>query len=253
VSLHFLSLGSGSKGNATLVKSANVLLLVDCGFTLKETEKRLRAIGHQPEDITALLVTHEHGDHIKGVGAFARKHRVPVYLSHGTGQHDGLGKIERVEINSHRGFSIADIDVTPVAVPHDAREPCQFVFRQAHKTFGLLTDLGSITPFVIEQYQRCDALMLESNHDSRMLAMGPYPPSLKLRVGGQWGHLNNQQAAGLLSYLEPDRLQHVVISHLSEQNNTELLVREAISPVCGERTALLFAGQETGTDWIEVS
>ena len=253
MSLHFLSLGSGSKGNATLVKSANVLLLVDCGFTLKETEKRLRAIGHQPEDITALLVTHEHGDHIRGVGAFARKHRVPVYLSHGTGQYDGLDKIERVEINSHRGFSIADIDVTPVAVPHDAREPCQFVFRQAQKTFGLLTDLGSITPFVIEQYQRCDALMLESNHDSRMLAMGPYPPSLKLRVGGQWGHLNNQQAAGLLSYLDPDRLQHLVISHLSEQNNTELLVREAITPVCSEGTALLFAGQETGTDWIEVS
>jgi phosphoribosyl 1,2-cyclic phosphodiesterase len=253
VSLHFLSLGSGSKGNATLVKSANVLLLVDCGFTLKETEKRLRAIGHQPEDITALLVTHEHGDHIRGVGAFARKHRVPVYLSHGTGQYDGLDKIERVEINSHRGFSIADIDVTPVAVPHDAREPCQFVFRQAQKTFGLLTDLGSITPFVIEQYQHCDALMLESNHDSRMLAMGPYPPSLKLRVGGQWGHLNNQQAAGLLSYLDPGRLQHVVISHLSEQNNTELLVREAITPVCGGGTELLFAGQKTGTDWIEVT
>lgn len=252
MSLHFISLGSGSKGNATLVKSANVLLLVDCGFTLKETEKRLRAIGHQPEDITALLVTHEHGDHIRGVGAFARKHRVPVYLSHGTAQYDGLDKIERVEINSHRDFSIADIDVTPVAVPHDAREPCQFVFRQAQKTFGLLTDLGSITPFVIEQYQHCDALMLESNHDSRMLAVGPYPPSLKLRVGGQWGHLNNQQAAGLLSYLDPGRLQHVVISHLSEQNNTELLVREAIIPVCGEGTALLFAGQETGTDWIEV-
>ena len=253
MTLQFLSLGSGSKGNATLVKSANVLLLVDCGFTLKETEKRLRAIGHQPEDIAALLVTHEHGDHIKGVGPFARKYRVPVYLSHGTGQYSGLDRIHRIEINSHRSFRIADIDVTPVAVPHDAREPCQFVFRKAKKTFGLLTDLGSITPFVIDQYQYCDALMLECNHDSRMLATGPYPPSLKLRVGGQWGHLNNQQAAGLLSCLDPGRLQQVVISHISEQNNTELLVREAITPVYGDRGLLIFAEQEAGTDWIEVN
>lgn len=251
--MQFLSLGSGSKGNATLVKSANALLLVDCGFTLKETEKRLRVVGHQPEDITALLVTHEHGDHIRGVGPFARKHRVPVYLTHGTGQNDGLAKIERVEINSHREFSLADIDVMPVAVPHDAREPCQFVFRQGKKAIGLLTDLGSITPFVIDQYQHCDAIMLESNHDSRMLATGPYPHSLKLRVGGQWGHLNNQQAASLLSYLDPGRLQHVVISHLSEQNNTELLVREALTPVHGDEGLFIFAGQDTGTGWLEVN
>ncbi len=211
--------------------------------SIHEYLNQLEGLGEDREDYDGLY----------GYSLGQTEHRVPVYLSHGTGQHDGLGKIERVEINSHRGFTIADIDVTPVAVPHDAREPCQFVFRHAHKSFGLLTDLGSITPFVIDQYQHCDALMLESNHDSRMLAMGPYPPSLKLRVGGQWGHLNNQQAAGLLSYLEPDRLQHLVISHLSEKNNTELLVREAISPVCGEGTTLLFAGQETGTDWIEVS
>lgn len=251
--MQFLSLGSGSKGNATLVKSGNVLLLVDCGFTLKETERRLRLVGHQPEDIAAVLVTHEHGDHIKGVGPFARKYRVPVYLTHGTAQYDGLDKTERVEINTHRGFSIGDIAVSPVAVPHDAREPCQFVFRQGNKSFGLLTDLGSITPFVIEQYQHCDALMLESNHDSRMLSTGPYPPSLKLRVGGQWGHLNNQQAANLLSYLQLERLQHLVISHISEQNNTESLVREAIAPVYGETSELVFAGQESGTGWMEIS
>ncbi len=251
--LQYLSLGSGSKGNATVVKSDHVQLLVDCGFSVKETEKRLRLAGCDPEDIAAVLVTHEHADHIRGVGPFARKYQLPVYLTHGTGQYHGLKKVRCEEINTHRCFTIADIEVTPVAVPHDAREPCQFVFRQGKKTFGLLTDLGSITPFVIEQYRQCDALMLESNHDSRMLAVGPYPPSLILRVGGQWGHLNNQQAAILLSSLEPGNLQHLVISHISEKNNTESLVRDAIVPVYGDGGVLILAEQETGTDWLEIT
>ncbi len=253
MSLHFASLGSGSKGNATLVQSANALLLIDCGFTIKETERRLAVLGLSPSDLNAILVTHEHSDHIKGVGPLARKYKLPVYLTHGTGQYEGVSKlVNRQAINIHKTFDIADINITPVAVPHDAREPCQFVFRSAQKTLGVLTDIGSITPFVIEQYKNCDALMLECNHDPRMLSMGPYPASLKLRVGGLWGHLSNQQAAELLRNIDYQKLQHLVISHISEQNNTEELARSAIDSVQTTWESLILANQNEGIDWLEI-
>jgi phosphoribosyl 1,2-cyclic phosphodiesterase len=254
MSLEFASLGSGSRGNATLIKSSNCLLMVDCGFTIKETVRRLALLGHVPEDIDAILVTHEHGDHIKGVGPFARKYQLPVYLTHGTGQYDGLGKVAQLEqINIHQRFTIADIEINPVAVPHDAREPCQFVFHHQQTQVGILTDLGSLTPHVIEQYQHCDALMLECNHCPQLLAMGPYPPSLKHRVGGHWGHLSNQQAAIMLDSIEHQRLQHLVISHISEQNNRENLARTAIEQVFGQQPSLTLANQNEGIDWLSVN
>ena len=254
MALRFASLGSGSRGNATLIESPNGLLLVDCGFTIKETVRRLALLGHQPEDLSAILVTHEHGDHISGVGPLARRYNIPVYLTHGTAQHKSVAKLPvRELIDTHDVFTVAGIEVTPVVVPHDAREPCQFVLTHEGKSLGVLTDLGSITPFVIERYQHCDALMLECNHDSRMLSMGPYPSSLKLRVGGQWGHLNNQQAANFLEAIEPQRLEHLVISHISEQNNTEQLAREAIASVYQHEAGLLMAKQDEGFDWLAIS
>ena len=250
--MQFSSLGSGSRGNATLIRSVNTLLMIDCGFTIKETERRLFLLGHSPCDLTAILVTHEHSDHIKGVGPFARKHNIPVYLTHGTAQFPNLGKIPELhEINIQRKFSVGDIDITPVAVPHDAREPCQFVFRSNSKTVGLLTDLGSITPHVSQQYQQCDALMLECNHCPRLLAMGPYPASLKHRVGGHWGHLSNYQAANLLQQIDVERLQHLVISHISEKNNTEELARSAITEWY-DKESLILADQNEGLPWLEV-
>ncbi len=253
MSFSFASLGSGSRGNATLIRSNNALLLVDNGFTIKETERRLAILGHSPEDITAILVTHEHSDHIKGVGPLARKCQLPVYLTHGTGQYDGLKKVtEMHQVNIHRAFTVEDIDITPVAVPHDAREPCQFVFRHGDKTMGLLTDLGSITPHVTEQYQNCDALMLECNHCPQMLAMGPYPPSLKHRVAGHWGHLSNHQAANLLEQIERERLQHLVISHISEKNNTEELARAAVTPWYAH-DSLILAKQDEAIDWLAIN
>lgn len=253
MSLFIASLGSGSRGNATLVRSDNSLLLVDNGFTIKETQRRLQQLGYSVDQLDAILVTHEHSDHIKGVGPLARKFQLPVYATHGTAQHDGLRKLPELHyINPHRHFRIADIDINPVAVPHDAREPCQFVFACQKVTVGLLTDLGSITPYVIDSYRHCDALMLECNHDPAMLSMGPYPPSLKQRVGGLWGHLSNQQAANLLEYVETERLQHLVISHISEMNNTEQLAREAICRVYAEQSPLHLATQEQGFDWLEI-
>lgn len=253
MSFSFASLGSGSRGNATLIRSENALLLVDNGFTLKETERRLAKLGHCPEDISAILVTHEHGDHIKGVGPLARKYQLPVYLTHGTAQYQGLNNVNEMhQINIHRIFTVEDIDITPVAVPHDAREPCQFVFRHADKTIGLLTDLGSITPHVTEQYQHCDALMLECNHCPELLAMGQYPASLKQRVGGHWGHLSNHQAANLLEQIDVERIQHLVISHISENNNTEALAKAAVTKWYSQDLPIL-AKQDEAIDWLAVN
>ena len=251
--MRFASLGSGSKGNGTLLETADSCLLVDCGFTIKETERRMQRLGRSPSDLSAILVTHEHSDHIKGVMPLARKYQVPVYCSFGTAEYGAIRQSPLWRALDMSGAQmIAGISVTPVAVPHDAREPCQFVFEQRKKTFGLLTDLGSITPFVREHYRACDALLLECNHDVGMLRVGPYPESLKRRVGGDWGHLNNAQAASLLSEGCVERLQHVVMAHLSEQNNTPALARAAVAPLLVSSEALLSADQEAGFDWLEI-
>lgn len=252
--MRFASLGSGSRGNGTLLENKNTCLLVDCGFTVKETERRMRRLGRSPEDLSAILVTHEHSDHIKGVLPLARKYGVPVFASHGTAQYDTMVSLPGFrEVNTHAVFSVGDITVTPVAVPHDAREPCQYVFADGERRLGLLTDLGSITPFVCEQYSRCDALILEFNHDCDLLARGPYPPMLKNRVGGDWGHLSNEQAADLLANVERERLQHIVMAHISEKNNTVALAEAALRQAVASLDAAISADQEAGFDWLTVS
>lgn len=254
MALQFASLGSGSKGNGTLVKSDHCLLLVDCGFTIKETELRMAKLGYNPSDLTAILVTHEHGDHISGVGPLARRYKLPVYLTHGSALYAGVAKLPvRQLIDVHQGFNIEDIDVSPVVVPHDAREPCQFVFQSRGRRLGILTDLGSITPHIVEQYQECDGLMLECNHDLNLLTMGPYPPSLKQRVAGLWGHLNNRQAALFLQDINSERLQHLLISHLSEQNNKPELAVAAIAECYRGEAPISIANQSEGFEWLAIN
>jgi phosphoribosyl 1,2-cyclic phosphodiesterase len=249
--MRFASLGSGSKGNGTLVETAETCVLVDCGFTVKDTVRRLERLGKVPGDIDAILVTHEHSDHIKGVPAFASKFNIEVYASYGTASYKSLYEkpfFRQIQLNTP--FNIGQLHVSPIAVPHDAREPCQYVFSKGEKSFGLLTDLGSITPLVLAEYQQCDALFLECNHDVQMLADGPYPYSLKRRVGGDWGHLSNVQAAEVLSAVKLEKLQHVVLAHLSEKNNTQELALSALSDVLGGRDVLVSADQEQGLDWL---
>lgn len=252
--MRFASLGSGSKGNSTVVEADGAALLVDLGFTLKETERRLRRLGLAPAGINGILVTHEHADHIHGVAPFARKYGVPVYLSHGSRNGYALGLLPSVHmVRGDRPFELGPFRVNPVTVPHDAREPCQYVVEAQSRRLGVLTDLGHITAHVAEQYRDCDALLLECNHDVGMLARGPYPQALKQRVGGALGHLNNQQAAFLLSQIDRKRLRHLVISHISEQNNQPAAaieaVREALTDWSG---ALLLAEQEAGLAWVEM-
>ncbi|WP_114417243.1 MBL fold metallo-hydrolase [Marinospirillum perlucidum] len=254
--LRFASLGSGSKGNATLVESGSTRVLIDCGFSLKETKRRLEQQGVAPETLTAVLVTHEHADHINGVGALCRRYQLPLYTTPGTRLSGRLGNQlpDWRAIHPEHPFAVGDLEIWPVTVPHDAREPVQFILGDGARRLGVLTDLGSITPHILRHYRRCQALVLEANHDPQMLAQGPYPPSLKRRVGGDYGHLSNQQAGDLLSQLEINHLTHLVASHLSEQNNCPQLAVETLAASLNASSDwICLADQEAGFSWREVS
>ncbi len=253
--MRFASLGSGSRGNATLVESGSTCVMVDCGFSCAEVEKRLARLKRTPADIDAILVTHEHTDHIGGVGRLARKYGIPVWATAGTLSAGQGGDIAYPNtFNCHRPFVIGALEVRPFPVPHDAREPCQFVFGDGRARLGMLTDIGSLTPHVVRSLDAVDALILEFNHDTGMLADGPYPPRLKQRVGGDFGHLNNAQAAGLLQRLDRSRLRRLVAAHLSEKNNHPDRVRDVLDDtLAGDACEVVIACQEQGFDWFGVT
>ncbi len=252
--MRFASLGSGSRGNATLVQSGRTCVMVDCGFSIAETTVRLARLGITPEYLAAVLVTHEHADHVSGVARFAARHRLPVWCTAGTlAAGDGTGLVSAGTLDAHADFILGDLCITPVTVPHDAREPVQFVFADGRHRFGMLTDTGSITPHIRRLLDGCDALMLECNHDRDMLESGPYPAPLKARVGGALGHLSNAQAATLLTDLDYGRLQHLVAAHLSDTNNTPVLACQALAQATGCVPAWIqVATQGEGCGWREL-
>lgn len=252
--IRFASLGSGSAGNALLVESGRTRLLVDCGFSVHETRARLARLDRTPDQIDALLITHEHSDHIGSSAAFARRQRIPVYMTPGTrmGARDAAYP-SLLEFHAGDRLAIGDLEVEPFTVPHDAREPTQFVFTDGVHKLALLTDAGHVTQHMIAKVDGVDGLLLECNHDPKMLAQGPYPPALKKRVGGPYGHLPNHEAQRLLSSIAHGRLQHVVAMHLSERNNRPDLVRAALATALGclpEETAI--ADQQSGFAWREL-
>ncbi len=252
--MRFASLGSGSRGNATLVEAGDTRVLIDCGFTLKETLKRLERLECEPKSLSAILVTHEHGDHIGGVDVLARRFSIPVYLTAGTYRKKPLREEVSVQfISDHENFALGELSITPVAVPHDAAEPVQFVLQSQSRKLGVLTDLGHVSPHVLDSFDGCDALVLEANHDSTMLAYGPYPPSTKQRVGSAWGHLNNHQTAGLLEQIQREPLQHLVLAHISLQNNHIDHVKEAVHEWVGALPSVHYACQDEGFDWLEIA
>jgi phosphoribosyl 1,2-cyclic phosphodiesterase len=254
MSLRFAYLGSGSRGNSAVITNGETVVMLDCGFSLKEAERRLRRLELEPDDIDAILVTHEHSDHIAGVGAFARRHRAAVHMTDGTRASGRAGELPTVSaVYLGVPFEVGTINVSPVPVPHDAREPVQYVFEDRGRRLGILTDLGHITPVVREAFAACDALVVECNHDLDMLSRGPYPRALKERVGGHYGHLNNTQAAALLAEVEQSRLQHVLAVHVSEKNNTAALARDALSAVIdAPELAVDVACQNDGSAWREI-
>ncbi len=250
--MRFAYLGSGSQGNGLVIEVGGSRVLLDCGFTLKDTVFRLARLGLSPEDLSAIVVTHEHDDHVGGVGRLARRFKLPVWITHGTLRESAalLDGVEVRLIEGFRSFAVGDVLVQPFPVPHDAGEPAQYVFSDGAVRLGVLTDVGESTRHVELMLSGCDALALECNHDRDLLWGGPYPPSLKERVGGRLGHLDNASAATLLAALDRSRLKHLVAVHLSQQNNTPELARLALSDVLGCAPDWIgVADQADGLDW----
>lgn len=245
--MRFASLGSGSKGNCLVAEAAGSRVLLDCGLGPREAERRLARLGIEPAQVDAILVTHEHDDHAGHAYAFAAQHGLPVYLTWGTrrAQEESGKSAEGVELRTIEGrepFAVGAIRVEPFTVPHDAREPVQFVLGDGARRLGVLTDLGAATAHVEAMLSGCDALVLETNHELELLWAGDYPKWLKERISGPFGHLDNAAAGGLLTAVDRSRLKHVIAAHLSQQNNRADLARAALARALG-----------CGADWVGVA
>lgn len=246
--MRFASLGSGSKGNGWLVEQGETCLLVDCGFGPRALAQRLAVLGKAPQQITAIVLTHEHSDHVGGVMRCVERYRLRVLATAGTRLQLASTSIE--VFDSHCAFEVGDLQVQPFAVPHDAREPVQFVVSDGDRRLGLLTDCGHVTPHLRALLDGCSALVVECNHDSDLLTQGPYPDWLKARVAGPYGHLANAEAAALLACLDTRRLRHVVAAHLSEKNNRPHLAATALAGALGCAPQwIAVAGQVAGLGW----
>jgi len=255
--LRFKSLGSGSTGNATLVEATGLRptrLLVDCGLGIRQLSVRLAQAGLADGDIDAIFITHEHSDHIGCARQFARRHRVPVWMSRGTQEGIGLPDFDGLLHTARDGEAIdlGELQLMPFTVPHDAREPLQLTCTDGASKLGLLTDLGHATSHLLAHLAHCDALLLECNHDSDLLAQSVYPPFLKRRVGGMYGHLSNAAAGEIARSVAHGGLRQLVAAHLSQQNNRPELARQAMLEALGSATEIMVADAGAGTHWLDV-
>ena len=249
--MRLASLGSGSKGNGTLIQCADTTLLIDCGFSLAEFGRRMQRLELEPGAIDAILVTHEHGDHGAGVRRVVSHHDIPVYTTVGTAR--ALELPDFIAVSGEQEFTIGDVEVQAVTVPHDAAEPVQFVFtdKAEQRRFGLLTDSGRVTNHMVEAYDGLHGLLLEFNYDEDMLRNGPYPMSLKQRISGGFGHLSNAQSMQLLDSIDTRRLQCLVAAHLSEKNNTPEIVAGLLEQL-EFPAAVQVACQQQGFEWMQL-
>ncbi|MET0312021.1 MAG: MBL fold metallo-hydrolase [Burkholderiaceae bacterium] len=255
--LRFRSLGSGSSGNATVVEATCgeqvTRILVDCGLGIRQLDARLAQAGLFARDIQAVFITHEHGDHIGCARALALRDRIPVWMSHGTyaaiGQPDFEGLVHLAQDGT--AIDTGAMRIVPFTVPHDAREPLQLTCTDGASRLGVLTDLGHATAHVLGHLAHCSALLLECNHDTGLLSASAYPPFLKRRVGGDWGHLANAAAAAVARAVNHAALGTVVAAHLSEQNNRPELAQAALAEALGRAAGdIIVAGPVGGTGWL---
>ncbi len=260
-------LASGSRGNSAIVASPRTKILVDAGISCRETVKRMRAAGDDPRTLSAILITHEHGDHVYGLAVLARKFHVPVFMTGATHQawtkswrDDGgeVPQLARLEIfSAGHSFQVGDVAITPFTIPHDAADPVGLTFRAEGIKVGVVTDLGYLPPNVCHELRGCDVLVIESNHDLEMLRIGPYPWSVKQRVGSPTGHLSNDKLAKFLCTEYDGNASYIVLAHLSEQNNHPELARGTAEKALGLRQTLLqnrvvLAGQSQAMEAIEL-
>jgi phosphoribosyl 1,2-cyclic phosphodiesterase len=224
-------LASGSKGNAIYVSDGRTSLLVDAGLSGIEMERRFAAAGLEISTLQAIVVSHEHSDHIRGVGVLSRRYQLPVYISSGTQKACGtqLGRLHAVHhFETGRSFTLNGLTIHPFVTSHDAADPAGFTISRNGRKIGIATDLGIATGMVKEHLKTCDLLILEANHDPTMLIEGPYPWPLKQRIKSRNGHLSNQESGDLLAEIRHDGLCHVILAHLSETNNTPEIARQTV-------------------------
>src|SRR6266849_6792255 len=241
-------LASGSRGNCALVASSTTRILVDAGLSGRETFKRLKALGERTEDISAILITHEHSDHVSGLQRLAKKLDVPVFMTVPTRHawsravRDAEGAIPELrkseQFSAGRGFRVGDIEVMPFTIPHDAADPVGFTFRAEGVKVGFATDLGYMPVSVRDHLRGCSVLVMESNHDVEMLRSGPYPWSVKQRVMSRVGHLSNESLAEFFSNDYDGVAEYLILAHLSEQNNHPEIARAAAEQALGGRQGL---------------
>jgi phosphoribosyl 1,2-cyclic phosphodiesterase len=241
-------LASGSKGNCTLVSSSTTRVLIDAGLSCREVMRRLVQCGEDPCSVDAVLITHEHSDHVAGIRVLARRLKIPIYITAATYQayqrsvHDGDGHRVSIERKEHfcsgTHFQIGDILVTPFTIPHDAVDPVGFALSADGIKVGICTDLGYMPPNVRDQLRGCHMLMIESNHDLELLRGGPYPWSVKQRVMSRVGHLSNDALADFLTSDYDGSAEFLILAHLSEQNNHPEIARQTAERALGDQRSL---------------
>ena len=258
--IRFCSLGSGSNGNATLVEATSGItttrLLIDAGFSLRELETRLARTGLGLGDLDAIFVTHEHGDHVGCAITLAVQRRLPLWMSRGTWR--AIGPLPAPPdlrfARDGEAIAVGDIEVRPFTVAHDAAEPLQLCAGDGAQRLAVVTDIGSVTAHVAENVGGCQAMILECNHDSGMLAASRYPASLRARIGGRYGHLSNAAAVDFLRAGIGRGLRHLVAGHLSRENNKPDLARAALAEGWGSQPAdVVVADQATGFGWLTLA
>jgi phosphoribosyl 1,2-cyclic phosphodiesterase len=238
--LQFTLLGSGSSGNTTLVSDGAVHILVDVGLSGRETAKRLRECGVEPDQVSAIVVSHEHGDHCRGVGPFAKSLDIPVFMTDGTYRSSGMILDSRKHRRIYPGdsFDVYGFDFTSFSVPHDACDPLGFVIEKDGVKICIVLDLGYLSNLALERLKGCDGIVMESNHDVRMLKAGPYPWALKQRVMSRRGHLSNDAVARYLANDFDGKAAHIVLAHLSKNNNLPELAVLSAQTALEERSDL---------------
>jgi len=251
-------LASGSKGNSIFISDGTASVLVDAGLSGSEIERRLKSKGISPKSLNALIVSHEHADHIKGVGILSRRFGIPVFISRKTRQSGAylMGKLNDSLIHHFEcgsDFNIGSLKIRPFSLSHDAEDPAGFTLSQNGTKIGIATDLGIATSMVKHHLKGCSMLIIEANHDPDMLINGPYPWPLKQRIRNRTGHLSNEESRELLGEIQDDRLSHVILAHLSETNNTPELASRVVGEAVRHRCRLTVAAQDVCGEMISVS
>lgn len=261
--MELCSIASGSSGNCLCVGTDDCHLLIDAGVSGKRIEAGLNSVGLKTEEMQGILVTHEHMDHIQGLGVLARRYGLPMYATAGTIEAilatKAVGKIDVGlfhEVRAEVDFTIGDLTIEPIAISHDAAEPVAYKFRQGDKTLAVMTDLGTYDERIVEKLKAMDVLFLESNHDVHMLQAGAYPYSLKQRILGEKGHLSNELCGKLLGEVLHDGLKAVFLGHLSKENNYPQLAYETVrveitlgeNPYSGDDFPLYVAGRSEASE-----